>query len=177
MTYVTRLSHDTQLLCFTGAVSSTLVATWRVIGTAVPAGAVCGSVLWVDTLDIVVVEHQTIGTAELHRGDGELTVDILPAGGGVGEGRMGKGLSVRSDGISVGTLEPFNVGLGGVFLAFSGEGGGLLFSDTSTLSLIEDERGGTVISVREAVDAVVVLITNIGVLMVEETVGSVAALI
>ena len=138
-----------------------------------------------------MIEHEAVSAAQLLGGGGELADDVLPAGGRVGEGGMGQGDAVRSDGLSFRALEAINVGLGGVPLALPGEGGGLLLPNAGALGLVEYQRRRTVVEVGVAVDTVVVpgdiglkdikdyeincsLVADVGVFMVEEAIGSVA---
>ena len=103
-----------------------------------------------------MIKDKTVSAAQLLGSGGELAHDVLPAGGRVGEGGMGQGDAVRSDGLPLGALEAVNVRLGGVPLALSGEGGGLLLPHAGPLGLVEDEGWGAVVEVRVAVDTVVV---------------------
>ena len=114
------------------------------------------TVLGIDTLVVDVIEHQAVSAAELLGGGGELAHDVLPAGGGVREGGVGQGDAVRTDSLSLGTLEPLDVGFHCGGLALPGEGAGLLLPDAGALGLVEDEGRGAVIDVRVAVHTVVV---------------------
>ena len=69
------------------------------------------SVLRVDTFVVDVIKDKTVSAAQLLGSGGELAHDVLPAGGRVGEGGMGQGDAVRSDGFTLRTLETVNVGL------------------------------------------------------------------
>jgi len=51
----------------------------------------------------------------------------------------------------------------------------LLFSDTSTLGLIEDQRRRAVVDMRISVDTVVILVAHIWIFVIEEAIGSVTA--
>jgi len=159
----------------TGAVGVAAVRAGGVLGAGVPALAVVRPGLGVNTFVEIVVEHQAVSAAELLRSCGELADDVLPAGGGVGEGGMGQRDSVRSNCFTVRTFEALDVRFRRVLLTFACEGGCLLFSDTGTLGLVEHKGRGAVVRVGEAVDAVVVLVANLRVLMVEESVGAIAA--
>ena len=112
--------------------------------------------LGVNTFVEIVVEHQAVSAAELLGSGGELADDVLPAGGGVGEGGMGQRDSVRSNGFTVWTFEALDVGFRRVLLTLACEGGCLFFSDTGALGLVEHKGRGAVVRVGEAVDAVVV---------------------
>ena len=103
-----------------------------------------------------MIKDKTVSAAQLLGSGGELAHDVLPAGGRVGEGGMGQGDAVRSDGLPLGALEAVNVRLGGVPLTLPGEGGGLLLPHAGPLGLVEDEGWGAVVEVRVAVDTVVV---------------------
>ena len=85
-----------------------------------------------------MVEHQAVSAAELLGGGGELAHDVLPAGGGVGEGGVGQGDAVRPNSLSLGALEPLDVGLHCGGLALPSEGAGLLLSDACALGLVKD---------------------------------------
>jgi len=120
-----------------------------------------------------VIEHKPVRTPELYRVHTELAVYILPAGSRVWEGWMCEWLAVRTDGLPLRTRETVNIRFCRGFLTLPREGGGLLLSDTSTLGLVEHEWSGTVIGVRVTMDTVIVLGTNQGILVVEETVSTV----
>jgi len=92
----------------------------------------------------------------------------------MGEGGMSKGLPVGTNSFTVRALKALNVGLRLCLLTFPCERRGLLLPHTSALSLVKDKRGGTVVGVWVAVDAVVVLGAHGWVLVVEEAVGTVA---
>lgn len=158
----------------TGAVRVAAVWTLGALWAGVPTLAVLRAVLRVDTLVVDVIKHQAVSAAQLLWSGGELAHDVFPAGGWVGEGRMSQRDPIGSNSLSLGTLETINVWLGGVPLALAGKGGGLLLSDTSSLGLVEYQGWGTVVEMRVAVHAVVVFAANVGVFMVEESVGSVA---
>ena len=121
----------------------------------------CGSpiirtVFRVDTFVVDMIKHQTVSAAKLLGCGGELAHDVLPAGGGVGEGGMGQGDAVRPDGLSLGALETLDVGLHRGGLALPGEGAGLLLPDAGPLGLVKDQGRGAVIDVRVAMHTVVV---------------------
>ena len=117
---------------------------------------ILGTVLRIDTLVVDMIKHQAVSTAKLFRGGGELAHDVLPAGGGVGEGGVGQGDAIRSDCLALGALETLDVGFHCGGLALPGEGAGLLLPDAGALGLVKDQGRGAVIDVRVAMHTVVV---------------------
>jgi len=87
---------------------------------------------------------------------------------------MGKGDAVRSNSFTIRTFKSLNIWLGSILLTFPCKGRSLLLPDTSTLGLVKHEWWGTVIRVGKPVHAVIVLVANKRVFMVEKSICTVA---
>jgi len=161
----------------TGAVRVAAVRALGGLRAGVPTLTVLWAVLRVDTLVVHMIKHQAVSAAQLLGSGRELADDVLPAGGRMGEGGVSQRDAIGTNGLTLGTFEAINVWLGSVPLTLPGEGGSLLLPDAGSLGLVEYQWRGAVVEMRVAVHTVVVFVTNVGVFMVEESVGSVAPLI
>ena len=74
----------------------------------------------------------------------------------MGEGGVGEGNAVWSNGFTIRTLKSLNIWLGGVLLTFPCERRSLFFPDTGTLGLVKHKWRGAVIGVGEPVHTVIV---------------------
>merc|ERR1740123_2576015 len=119
MTWITRVTARRRLTTLkpisstwlgTGAVSVAGIGAGGVVA-AVPALAISRSLLWVDTLVDGVVKNEAVSAAQLNGVHPRLTVDVLRARSGVGEGGVSKWLPIGTNCLTVRTLKALNIWL------------------------------------------------------------------
>ena len=96
------------------------------------------SLLRADTLVDGVIINLGLRTTNLIQVSREITDQVLPTGCRVGEGGVSKGLTVRAQGVTLGTFKSLDILLDLNIVALLGKGRSLLLPDTGTLGFIED---------------------------------------